>query len=77
MTTRVGRPARTDKPRSQISTTELLQAVADLGPTWPAQFGDHEVVAVTEALDRELIAGTLIDAVTISPYGWQLLRPAP
>jgi hypothetical protein len=77
MTTRIGRPRRADKPRVRISTSELLQAVSDLGPNWPARFGDYEIVEVNEALDRELIAGTLIDAITLSPQGRELLLPTP
>lgn len=74
MTTRIGRPSRSDKPRIPISTTELLAAVADLGPSWPLRFGDHEIVDVNEALDRELIAGTLRDAITLSPQGRRALH---
>lgn len=77
MTTRIGRPSRSEKPRAPISTVELLSAVAGLGPNWPARFGDHEIVDVNEALDRELIAGHLRDAVTLSPQGRQALLAAP
>lgn len=73
MTTRVGRPSRSDKPRNPISTTELLAAVADLGPNWPARFGDYEMLDVTEALNREVIAGNLHDAITLAPPGKQML----
>lgn len=72
--THIGRPSRSVKPRLPIGTIELLTAVAELGPTWPARFGDREIVDVNEAVDRELMAGTLLDAVTISPHGRQLLR---
>lgn len=72
--THIGRPSRSVKPRLPIVTTELLAAVAELGPNWPTRFGDREIVDVNEAVDRELIAGTLLDAVTLSPRGRQLLR---
>lgn len=68
-----GRPSRSDKPRMPIGTMDLLMAVADLGPHWPARFGHHEIVDVNEALDRELLAGTLVDAITLSPHGQRLI----
>lgn len=71
---RTGRPSRAVKPRHHISTLELLSAVGEFGPNWPARFGDHEIADVNEAIDRELIAGTLLDAVTLSPYGQRLLH---
>lgn len=71
MTSHVGRPTRSEKPRVQITSAELLTAVSELGPTWPARFGDHEIVDVNEAVDRELLAGNLVDAVTLSPKGRQ------
>lgn len=71
---RVGRPSRSVKPRVPIGTAELLAAVSELGPAWPARFGDREIVDVNEAVDRELLAGTLLDAVTLSPHGERLLR---
>lgn len=74
MTTNIGRPSRSEKPRIRISTTELLAAVDELGPHWPTRFGDREIVDVNEAVDRELLAGTLLDAVTLSPHGERLLR---
>lgn len=73
MTTRIGRPSRADKPRVRIGTTELLQAVAELGPNWPVRFSRYEIVEVNEALDRELMAGTLTDAVTLSDRGRSLI----
>lgn len=73
MTLNIGRPPRSEKPRVRISTTELLTAVVDLGPNWPIRFGDYEIVDVNEAVDRELIAGNLLDAVTVSPQGEQCL----
>lgn len=74
MTSHIGRPPRTDKPRIRISTTELLAAVVELGPNWPSRFGDHEIVDVNEAVDRELMAGNLLDAVTLSPRGQRWLE---
>jgi len=73
MTTVGGRPSRAAKPRMPIDTRDLLTAVAQLGSTWPSRFGHHEIVDVSEALDRELLAGTLIDAITLSPQGRRLL----
>lgn len=73
MTTRIGRPSRADKPRIRIGTTELLHAVADLGPNWPGRLGHCEMVEVNEALDRELLAGTLVDATTLSTQGRHLI----
>lgn len=40
--------------------------MADLGPHWPTRFGYHELIDVSEALDREMIAGALLDAVTLN-----------
>ncbi|HEX7356052.1 MAG TPA: hypothetical protein VF288_14615 [Mycobacteriales bacterium] len=77
MTSHVGRPSRSDKPRKRIDTSELLAAVSEMGPNWPARFGDREIVDVNEALDRELLAGTLLDAVTLSPEGERVLGDAP
>ncbi|HEX7353964.1 MAG TPA: hypothetical protein VF288_03930 [Mycobacteriales bacterium] len=74
MTTRIGRPTRSEKPRHPISTAALLAAVDQLGPHWPARFADHEIVDVNEAVDRELLAGTLVDAVTLSGSGRRLVR---
>jgi hypothetical protein len=73
MTSRIGRPSRSEKPRIRISTTELLTAVSDLGPHWPTRFGDREIVDVTEAVDRELLAGNLRDGITLSMQGEQAL----
>lgn len=73
VTARIGRPPRSVKPRLRISTTELLTAVADLGPNWPARFGDYEIADVNEALDRELLAGNLLDAITLTDQGRQTL----
>ncbi|HEY5334577.1 MAG TPA: hypothetical protein VIJ71_00990 [Mycobacteriales bacterium] len=73
MTTRIGRPSRADKPRVRIGTIELLQAVADLGPNWPVRFSHYEIVEVNEALDRELMAGTLTDAITLSAHGRRMI----
>lgn len=75
MTTRIDRLQGADNPRLRIGTTELLSAVADLGPNWPARFGHHEIAAVREAVDRELTAGTLTDGTTLSAQGQQLLPP--
>lgn len=72
--THIGRPSRADKPRMPINTIELLSAVATLGPNWPARFGHYEIVDVTTAVDREQIAGNLLDAITLTPQGHQLLR---
>ncbi|MGH3745412.1 MAG: hypothetical protein ACRDTP_11180 [Mycobacteriales bacterium] len=74
MTSHIGRPPRSDKPRIPISTSELLTAVVELGPNWPTRFGDHEIVDVNEAVDRELIAGNLVDAVTLTAQGERLLH---
>lgn len=73
-TSRIGRPSRRVKPRVRISTTELLTAVNDLGPSWPVRFGGYELVDVSEALDRELIAGNLRNATTITDQGRRVLR---
>ena len=72
----VGRPSRAEKPRVVISSQELLSAVDAHGPYWPAAFGDQEIVSVTEAVDRELLAGTLVDATHLSPAGRALLEGA-
>lgn len=69
----VGRPSRAVKPRIVISSQDLLSAVDEHGPLWPATFGDQEIVSVTEAVDRELLAGTLVDATHLSPAGRALL----
>ena len=73
MTTTVGRPSRAQKPRAPISTRELLAAVAEFGSKWTYQFGDREIVDVIEAVDREQLAGNLLDGVTLSPQAQQLL----
>lgn len=73
----VGRPSRAVKPRIVISSRDLLAAVDEHGPQWPAVFGDQEIVSVTEAVDRELLAGTLVDATHLSPAGRELLDEGP
>jgi hypothetical protein len=73
MTTRIGRPPRSEKPRFPISTSELLTAIAELGPNWPARFGHYEIVDVNVAVDRELLAGHLRDAITLSNSGIRML----
>lgn len=79
MPTRIGRPPRTVQPRRPVGIRhpvgiyDLLAAVADLGPNWPARFGGHEIADVRQAVDREKRAGNLLDGATLSPQGWQLL----
>lgn len=57
-------------------TYDLLAAVAAYGASWPAQFPDREIVDVIEAVDREHIAGNLLDAVTLSHQGRTLVGRA-
>jgi hypothetical protein len=61
-------PARPG-PRRHISTLEILEAVATRGRFWTAVFADDEVRTVNEAVDRELLAGTLLDACTLTTFG--------
>ncbi len=61
-------PARPG-PRRHISTLEILDAVATRGRYWTAVFTDDEVRTVNEAVDRELLAGTLKDACTLTSFG--------
>lgn len=70
----MARPTRAERPRVRVSTRELLTAVHELGPHWPRRFAQREIVDVNEALDRELIAGTLSDAITLSPRGHRALN---
>ena len=73
-----GRRSRAEKPRQPVPTYDLLAAVAAHGASWPAQFEDREIVDVIEAVDREHIAGNLLDAVTLSDQGRTLIgRTAP
>lgn len=46
----------------------------DLGPYWPAHFAAHEFIDVSKALEREMLAGTLADAITLTDHGRRLLR---
>ncbi|HEX7353600.1 MAG TPA: hypothetical protein VF288_02065 [Mycobacteriales bacterium] len=71
----MARPRR-EGPRPVITTLELLRAVADHGPQWVAVFDDVEITSVTEALDRELLAGNLLDATRLSEQGRRLLAGA-
>lgn len=77
MTTTTGRPSRDQRPQMPVGTIELLTAVRDLGPNWPARFGDHEIVEVAAAVDRELLAGNLIDGATLSAQGRKLIEEPP
>jgi hypothetical protein len=71
----VARPRR-EGPRPVISTPELLRAVADHGPQWVTVFENVEITSVTEALDREILAGNLVDAVRLTEHGRAVLAAA-
>lgn len=74
MATKTGRPSRAKKPRVPISTLELLAAVAELAATWTDRFSEHEIVDVIEAVDREQLAGNLLDGATVSLQGQHLVN---
>ena len=61
-------PAR-HGPRPHITTYEILRAIDARGPTWTAVFTAHEITTVNESLDRELLAGNLRYATTLSRRG--------
>jgi hypothetical protein len=65
-------PARTGQ-RPTICTEDILEAVATRGRRWTAAFADEEITVVNEALDRELLQGNLVDAVTLSAQGERVL----
>lgn len=60
-------------PVEQISTCHLLAAIDEHGPRWTAQFASSPAAALSEALGRELYAGTLLDAATLAPRGRRVL----
>lgn len=69
-----GAPARDGRQLGNpIVTRDLLTAVAQLGESWPARFGRYEICEVRRAVDRERLAGNLLDSCTLSPQGRQLL----
>lgn len=69
MTTLGGGRPRGHTSTAPISTLRPLPAVAELGSTWPLRFCECEVVDVIDAVDREVLAGNLTDAATLSPQG--------
>jgi hypothetical protein len=71
----MARPRR-EGPRPVISTPELLRAVADHGPLWVTVFEHIEITSVTEALDREILAGNLLDATQLTEQGRAALAAA-
>lgn len=67
MTARIGWPPHAAEPRRPVGTIDVLAAVAGLGPSWPARFGNHKIIDVTAALDRERKGGSVLDAVSLTP----------
>ena len=65
-------PARPG-PRPEIATYAILEAVATRGRRWTAAFRDAEILALNEAVDRELLNGNLKDGHTLSAQGERTL----
>lgn len=72
----MARPRR-EGSRPVITTADLLRAIADHGPQWVTVFEHVEIIAVTEALDREILAGNLVDATRLTEQGRAVLAAAP
>ena len=60
-------------PRPRIDRFELLDAVDWCGVRWPLLFSAYEVTCVNEALDREILEGTVLNAFAVSSRGRRML----
>lgn len=56
-----------------IDTFELLTAIDIFGKHWPAELSHYTIEAVSKAVGRELMAGTLVDGSCLSGLGRETL----
>ena len=66
-----------EESSSRLGSELLLAAIDEHGPRWPAVLGPQfDQMVLNAAMDREVLAGTVLDAVTLSPRGRAVLQQA-